>query len=56
LTSNQHEDEIDGTVDYRIDRGPLKNFWLRLRYAYHSPSDQPSTEDFRVILNYTFTF
>jgi hypothetical protein len=56
LLANQHEDEIDTTVDYRIDRGPLKNFWLRLRYAHNSLSNQPATEDYRVILNYTFAF
>jgi hypothetical protein len=56
LSANQHEDEIDATVDYRIDRGTLRNFWLRLRYAHNSPSNQPSIEDFRVILNYTLTF
>jgi hypothetical protein len=56
LPANQHEDEIDGTIDYRIDRGPLKNFWLRLRYAHNAPSNQAATEDFRIILNYTFVF
>jgi hypothetical protein len=56
LPANQHEDEIDVTGDYRLDHGPLKNFWLRLRYAHNSPTNQPATEDFRVILNYTFTF
>jgi outer membrane porin, OprD family len=56
LPANQHEDEIDGTIDYRIDRGPLKNFWLRLRYARNAPSNQAATEDFRIILNYTFVF
>jgi hypothetical protein len=56
LRANQHEDEIDATVDYRIDRGPLKNLWLRLRYAHNSLSNQPATEDYRVIVNYTFTF
>jgi outer membrane porin, OprD family len=56
LLANQQEDEIDATVDYRIDRGPLKNFWLRLRYAHNSLSNQPATEDYRVILNYTFAF
>jgi hypothetical protein len=56
LPANQHEDEIDATADYRIDCGPLKNFWFRLRYAHNSPSNQPATDDLRVILNYTFTF
>ena len=56
LPAGQHEDEIDATADYRVDYGLLKNFWLRLRYAHNSPSNQPATEDFRVILNYTFVF
>jgi hypothetical protein len=56
LPANQHEDEIDGTIDYRIDHGPLKNLWLRLRYARNWPSNQPATDDLRAILNYTFTF
>jgi hypothetical protein len=56
LPANQQEDEIDATVDYRIDRGALRNFWLRLRYAYNAPSNQSATEDFRLILNYTLTF
>jgi hypothetical protein len=56
LAANQHEDEIDSTVDYRIDHGPLKNFWLRVRYAHNSPSNQPATDDFRMIMNYTLAF
>jgi hypothetical protein len=56
LAANQHEDEIDVTADYRIDDGPLKNFWLRLRYGHNSQSNQPATDDYRVILNYTFAF
>jgi outer membrane porin, OprD family len=56
LASNQHEDELDGTFDYRIDHGPLKNLWLRVRYAHNALSNQAATEDFRVILNYTFAF
>ena len=56
LPADRHEDEIDFTGDYRIDEGPLKNFWLRLRYAHNWESNQPDTDDFRVIVNYTFTF
>jgi hypothetical protein len=56
LLANEHEDEINVTADYRIDHGPLKNFWLRLRYAHNALSNQPETDDFRVILNYTFAF
>jgi hypothetical protein len=56
LLANEHEDEINVTADCRIDHGPLKNFWLRLRYARNALSNQPGTDDFRVILNYTFSF
>jgi len=56
LVGNQHEDEVDTTAEYRIDHGPLKNFWLRLRYGHNSLSNQPAIDDFRVILNYTLTF
>jgi len=56
LPDDRHEDEIDVTGDYRIDDGPLKNLWLRLRYAHNWKSNQPDTDDFRVIVNYTFTF
>ncbi len=56
LVANKHEDEINVTADYRIDHGPLKNFWLRLRYAHNALSNQSDTDDFRVILNYTFAF
>jgi hypothetical protein len=56
LVADQHEDEINATADYRIDQGPLKNFWLRLRYAHNVRSNQPTTDDFRVILNYTLAF
>jgi hypothetical protein len=55
LPANEHEDEIDGTIDYRIDHGPLKNLWLRLRYARNSPSNRPATDDLRASLTYTFT-
>jgi len=56
LPADRRENEIDVTGDYRIDDGPLKNFWLRLRYAHNWESNQPDTDDFRVIVNYTFTF
>jgi hypothetical protein len=56
LRGNQHENEVDATADYRIDRGLLKNFWLRIRYGYNSLSNRSATEDFRVILNYTAAF
>jgi len=56
LPAGQHEDEVNVTADYRVDNGPLKNFWLRIRYAHNSPSNQPATDEFRVTLNYTLTF
>ena len=56
LPHGRSEDEANATVDYRVADGPLKNLWLRLRYAHNSPSDGASTDEFRMILNYTFTF
>jgi hypothetical protein len=56
LPAGRHEDEIDATGDYRIEEGPLRNFWLRIRYAHNTHSNQPGSDDFRVILNYTLTF
>ncbi len=56
LLENQREDEIDVTADYRIDTGPLKNLWMRLRYGHNWLSNQSATKDFRIILNYTLTF
>ena len=56
LPADSWEQEINATVDYRISAGPLKNIWLRLRYARLDPSGQVSTDDFRVILNYSLTF
>lgn len=50
-----HEDEINVTGDYRIDDGPLKNLWLRVRYGHNWTSNRPETNDVRVTLNYTFT-
>jgi hypothetical protein len=56
LPAGQYEDEIDVTADYRVAGGPLENIWLRLRYAHNAPSNQPASDDFQVILNYTFAF
>jgi hypothetical protein len=56
LPAGQHEDEIDITADYRIAGGPLKNIWLRVRYAHNAQSNQPSSDDFQTILNYAFAF
>jgi hypothetical protein len=56
LPAGQHEDEVDVTADYRVTDGPLKNMWLRLRYAHNATSNQPVSNDFQVIINYTFAF
>lgn len=56
LPSGEHENEVDVTADYRVDNGPLKNFWLRLRYAHNSSSNSSATDDFRLTVNYTLTF
>jgi hypothetical protein len=56
LPASRREDEINATVDYHVDEGPLKNFWLRLRYAHNWETNRPETQDFRVIINYTFSF
>jgi hypothetical protein len=56
LPAGQHEDEIDVTADYRVNDGPLKNIWLRIRYAHNASSNQPASNDFQAILNYAFAF
>ena len=48
--------EFNVTVDYRINKGPLKNLWLRLRYANLESSGQVPATDFRAIANYSFRF
>jgi hypothetical protein len=49
------ETEVDITLDYRPERGPLKGFWLRLRAAFvHSEGSHPSSNNLRVILRYDF--
>ena len=54
LLAGLSEDEVDVTVDYRVASGPLKNLWLRFRYGHNLPSNAPSTEEYRAIINYTF--
>jgi hypothetical protein len=56
MPTRRWEEEFNATVDYRIRTGPLKNFWLRLRYAHNASNTAVPTEDFRVILNYTVNF
>ena len=48
------QEEFDITFDYRLEKGPLKNFWLRFRYAFLN-QDGPDAEDadnIRILLNY----
>jgi hypothetical protein len=54
--SDRWQEEINATVDYRIASGALRNFWLRLRYAYNASNAPVPIKDFRVIVNYTLNF
>ena len=47
--------EVDVTIDYRVKRGMLRHFWLRVRGSWLNEelADRDGT-DFRVILNYSF--
>lgn len=56
LPANNWEQELNATVDWRIGGGWLENLWLRLRYARNESTWRAPIEDFRVILNYTFSF
>ncbi len=45
--------EWDLTVDYRIEEGPLRGFWLRLRGALVDEERAPKrSKEFRLIVNY----
>lgn len=45
--------ELDLTLDYRPEDGPLLGFWLRLRYAtLHDQGATRTGRDVRLILNY----
>ena len=56
LPAGGWQHEVNGTIDYRVQKGPLKNVWLRLRYASLEASNRPPSQDFRVILNYSYRF
>ena len=56
LPADAWQHEFNATADYRIDTGPLKNLWLRLRYARLESKGQAAVEDFRATLNYSITF
>jgi hypothetical protein len=53
LNERRRSQEIDATIDYRITRGFLKNFWLRIRGSWLSEqgTEQDGT-DVRLILRY----
>jgi hypothetical protein len=45
--------EVDLTLDYRIEEGLFRGFWLRLRGSYLKEDGNPEHgTDFRIILNY----
>jgi len=48
-----NEEEIDVTMDYHFRRGPLRNWWLRVRNGFVNEINGDKTlNNFRVILNY----
>ncbi|MGZ3614026.1 MAG: OprD family outer membrane porin [Thermodesulfobacteriota bacterium] len=47
-----NQEEFDVTVDYRINKGFLRNFWIRLRNGLLWQQGTGKTYDFRAILNY----
>ena len=53
LGERRRGQELDGTIDYRVKKGLLKNFWLRIRGSWLSEqgSDRDGT-DIRLILRY----
>ena len=47
------ENEYDMTVDYRIEKGPLRGMWVRVRNAYVDfSSGGGSSNNVRLIINY----
>jgi outer membrane porin, OprD family len=48
-----NENEWDLTVDYRIEKGPLRGMWVRARYAYvNFDSGGGHSNNVRLIINY----
>jgi len=45
-------DEVDVNIDYRINEGALKDFWLRLRGGFVEDEAAGATQDYRIIINY----
>jgi hypothetical protein len=54
-TGRRDSQEIDVTLDYRIEQGFLESFWLRVRGSFltDNETDHDGT-DFRVIVRYDF--
>jgi hypothetical protein len=47
--------ELDATLDYRIDRGWFQNLWLRIRGSWlHEQGAQQDGKELRVIIRYDF--
>ena len=45
--------ETDVTVDYRVQEGPLRGLWFRLRNAYNSfNKGAGNINEFRFVVNY----
>jgi len=55
-SSGGDQREFDFTVDYRPQFDPLKNLWLRFRYARNELDAGPNQNEFRVIINYSLDF
>jgi hypothetical protein len=51
--SLEDQGELDVTVDYRLQKGPLKGLWLRVRAAFlDEAGGGDSQNELRVIFNY----
>ena len=56
LGERRDEQEVDVTIDYRVKKGLLKGFWLRVRGSWLTEeSTSRDGTDLRVILRYDFT-
>ena len=47
-----NQEEFDVTFDYRINKGFLRNFWIRVRNGLFWQQGTGKTYNFRAILNY----
>ena len=52
---DRNSQELNATIDYRVERGELRNLWLRARVGWlREESSQEDGTDVRVILRYDF--